>query len=317
MNTKINELKLREFAIYGIITLCMFPFFSAPLALAAGIVLSLLPGQKTAIETSRISQILLQASVVLMGFGMNLSQVIETNQQGLKITVFSVATTITLGLIIGRLLKLEKKTTYLIACGTAICGGSAIAAIAPIIRAKNHQVTFALAIIFTLNAIALFLFPWIGHMLNMDQTSFGYWAAIAIHDTSSVVGAGSQYGSIALQTATAVKLTRALWVIPVAVVTSFLFKTNKSKKISIPWFILFFIVAIIVKHYSLKLYGSTQLTETFSHLSWMGHKGLIIALFFIGTSISISNFKKAGKKLLILGVSLWFIISVIAYLYVR
>lgn len=294
----------------------MFPFFSAPLALAAGIILSLIPGQKTAIETSSISKILLQTSVVLMGFGMNLSQIIETNQQGLKITVFSVATTITLGLIIGRLLKLEKKTTYLIACGTAICGGSAIAAIAPVIRAKNHQVTFALAIIFTLNAIALFLFPWLGHLLNMDQTSFGYWAAIAIHDTSSVVGAGSQYGSIALQTATAVKLTRALWVIPVAIVTSLLFKTNKSKKISIPWFIAFFIMAIIVKHYSLKAYCSPQLTETFSHLNWLGHKGLIIALFFIGTSISITNFKKAGKNLLILGVSLWVIISFIAYWWV-
>ncbi len=317
MRTKINGLRLRELTIYGILILCMFPFFSAPLALAAGIILSLLPGGKTTIESSSISKVLLQASVVLMGFGMNLSQVIETNQQGLKITVFSVATTITLGLLIGRLLKLEKKTTYLIACGTAICGGSAIAAIAPVIRAKNHQVTFALAIIFTLNAIALFIFPWIGHMLNMDQTSFGYWAAIAIHDTSSVVGAGSQYGAIALQTATAVKLTRALWVIPVAIVTSLLFKTNKSKKISIPWFILFFIVAIIVKHYSLKFFGNTQLTETFSHLNWLGHKGLIVALFFIGTSISITNFKKAGKKLLILGVSLWFIISVIAYLWVR
>lgn len=317
MNTRLNKQRLREIVIYGIITLCMFPFFSAPMALAAGITLSFLPGQKTAIETSSISKILLQASVVLMGFGMNLNQIIETNQQGLKITVFSVATTIILGLLIGRLLKLERKTTYLIACGTAICGGSAIAAIAPVIRAKNHQVTFALAIIFTLNAIALFVFPWLGHMLDMDQTSFGYWAAIAIHDTSSVVGAGSQYGNIALQTATTVKLTRALWIIPVAIVTSLFFKTSKSKKISIPWFIAFFILAIIVKHYGLKLCNDPRLLETFSHLSWLGHKGLIVALFFIGTSISITNFKKAGRNLLLLGVSLWFIISSVAYLWVK
>lgn len=299
-------LSLRTKAISLIIILCFFPFMSSGLALGLGIIISLIPGTKTSIEKSSISSKLLQASVILMGFGMNLTQIMETNQQGFKITIFSVISTIAIGILLGKIYKVDKKTTYLIACGTAICGGSAIAAVAPVIKAKNNQISFALGVVFLLNAVALFLFPFIGHFIGMSQETFGYWAAIGIHDTSSVVGAGSAYGEKALEIATTVKLTRALWIIPVAFISSLIYKTD-GKKIKIPWFILYFVIAIIISHY-LKSWGTC-----FNHLSWLGHKGMLLALFFIGLSLSMSSIKEAGLKAIILGVSLWFIIASSSY----
>ena len=279
------------------------PFFSAPIALGSGILLSILKIQKP-YEIKKYNSKILQWSIVLMGFGMSLEKVIETSQTGVLLTAASVILTFLFGLVIGHIFKVEKNTTMLISSGTAICGGSAIAAVAPIIDAKNNQITFALTVIFVLNAVALFIFPIIGHSLNMSQENFGFWSAIAIHDTSSVVGAGAAYGSEALEIATTVKLTRTLWIIPLSFLVLFINRKNaRGGKVNIPWFILYFVIAIILAYY-LPSYA-----ETFNHLNWLGKKGMIIALFLIGTSFSLEDMKTAGLRAFLLGICLWIIIS--------
>lgn len=279
------------------------PFFTAPIALAAGILLTLLKIEKP-YEIKKYTSKILQWSIVLMGFGMSLEKVIETSQTGVLLTAASVILTFFFGLGLGYLYKVERNTTMLIASGTAICGGSAIAAVSPIIDAKNNQITFALTVIFVLNAVALFIFPVIGQALNMSQENFGYWSAIAIHDTSSVVGAGAAYGKEALEVATTVKLTRTLWIIPLSFIVLFLNrKENKSNKIKIPWFILYFVIAIVVAYFL------PQYQETYNHINWLGKKGMVLALFLIGTSFSIEDLKTAGLKSFLLGISLWIIIS--------
>jgi len=294
---------------YIVPVLCLLPFFSAPIALACGILLTLFKVQKP-YEIKKYTSHILQWSIVLMGFGMSLDKVIETSQTGVLLTAASVFVTFLFGLTLGYLFKVEKNTTMLISSGTAICGGSAIAAVAPIINAKNNQITFALTVIFVLNAVALFLFPIIGHALGMSQESFGYWAAIAIHDTSSVVGAGAAYGSEALEIATTVKLTRTLWIIPLSFLVLFINrKESKGGKVKIPWFILYFVVAIILAYY-LPSYA-----ETFNHLNWLGKKGMVIALFLIGTSFSLEDMKTAGLRAFLLGICLWIIISVGTLIY--
>jgi uncharacterized integral membrane protein (TIGR00698 family) len=283
--------------------LCLMPFFTAPIALAAGILLTLLKIEKP-YEIKKYTSKILQWSIVLMGFGMSLEKVIETSQTGVLLTAASVILTFFFGLGLGYLYKVERNTTMLIASGTAICGGSAIAAVSPIIDAKNNQITFALTVIFVLNAVALFIFPVIGQALNMSQENFGYWSAIAIHDTSSVVGAGAAYGKEALEVATTVKLTRTLWIIPLSFIVLFLNrKENKSNKIKIPWFILYFVIAIVVAYFL------PQYQETYNHINWLGKKGMVLALFLIGTSFSIEDLKTAGLKSFLLGISLWIIIS--------
>jgi uncharacterized integral membrane protein (TIGR00698 family) len=196
----------------------------------------------------------------------------------------------------------------LVSSGTAICGGSAIAAVAPIINAKNHQISFSLIIVFVLNAIALFIFPVIGHWFNLSQETFGYWAAIAIHDTSSVVGAGATYGPEALATATTVKLIRALWIIPLSLTIALFQKDRSGNRINIPWFILLFVISIVVA------YLIPQGQETFTHLNWLGKKGMVIALFLIGSNISMAEAKKAGVKSFVLGVVLWFLIGIVSFI---
>lgn len=299
--------------IYTIaVFLCLLPFMSAPFALGAGLLYSFILGKKLPLNTARITSYLLQASIVFMGFGMNLGQVIQTSKTGFYLTFFSVFLTLLAGTALGLLFRVDKKTAYLISCGTAICGGSAIAATAPVIRAKNNQVSFALGVVFFLNAIALFIFPHIGHLLHMSQEHFGFWAAIAIHDTSSVVGAGSVFGPKALQVATTVKLTRTLWIIPVTLLTSLMQKKEERKgKIKIPWFIPLFILAIIAGNFM------PAWQHTFTHFSWLGHKGLMIALFFIGTGISAREIKKAGWRPLLMGFLLWVIISVTSVLFLQ
>ena len=288
---------------YVIPFLCLMPFFTAPIALAAGILLTLLKVEKP-YEIKKYTSKILQWSIVLMGFGMSLQKVVETSQTGVLLTAISVFLTFLFGLALGYLFKVEKNTTMLISSGTAICGGSAIAAVSPIINAKNNQITFALTVIFVLNAIALFIFPIIGHALGMSQESFGYWSAIAIHDTSSVVGAGAAYGSEALEIATTVKLTRTLWIIPLSFLVLFINrKESKGGKVKIPWFILYFVIAIILAYY-LPSYA-----ETFNHLNWLGKKGMVIALFLIGTSFSLEDMKTAGLRAFLLGIILWLIIS--------
>lgn len=288
---------------YVIPFFCLMPFFTAPIALASGILLTILKIQKP-YEIKKYTSKILQWSIVLMGFGMSLEKVIETSQTGVLLTAASVILTFFFGLGLGYLYKVERNTTMLIASGTAICGGSAIAAVSPIIDAKNNQITFALTVIFVLNAVALFIFPVIGQALNMSQENFGYWSAIAIHDTSSVVGAGAAYGKEALEVATTVKLTRTLWIIPLSFIVLFLNrKENKSNKIKIPWFILYFVIAIVIAYFL------PQYQETYNHINWLGKKGMVLALFLIGTSFSIEDLKTAGPKSFLLGISLWIIIS--------
>lgn len=288
---------------YVIPFFCLMPFFTAPIALASGILLTIFKIQKP-YEIKKYTSKILQWSIVLMGFGMSLEKVIETSQTGVLLTAASVILTFFFGLGLGYLYKVERNTTMLIASGTAICGGSAIAAVSPIIDAKNNQITFALTVIFVLNAVALFIFPVIGQALNMSQENFGYWSAIAIHDTSSVVGAGAAYGKEALEVATTVKLTRTLWIIPLSFIVLFLNrKENKTNKIKIPWFILYFVIAIVIAYFL------PQYQETYNHINWLGKKGMVLALFLIGTSFSIEDLKTAGPKSFLLGISLWVIIS--------
>ena len=243
--------------ILSILTVCLLlgyvpclsvlsSWVTPPVSLFLGLVFALLCGQAYPKFNKKVSKKLLQYSVVGLGFGMNLHASLASGKEGMLFTIVSVVGTMLIGMFIGRkLLKVNRDTSYLISSGTAICGGSAIAAVGPVIKAKDSDMSVALATVFVLNAIALFVFPVLGQWLGLTQQEFGTWAAIAIHDTSSVVGAGAAYGEEALQVATSIKLTRALWIIPLALVTSFIFK-SEGRKVSIPWFILWFIVAILI-----------------------------------------------------------------------
>ena len=282
-----------------------------PVALFLGLVFALLCGQAYPKFNKKVSKKLLQYSVVGLGFGMNLHASLASGKEGMLFTIVSVVGTMLIGMFIGRkMLKVSRDTSYLISSGTAICGGSAIAAVAPVIKAKDSDMSVALATIFVLNAIALFIFPVLGEWLGLTQQEFGTWAAIAIHDTSSVVGAGAAYGEEALQVATTIKLTRALWIIPLALVTSFIFKSI-DQKVSIPWFILWFIVAILINTYLLD-----SVPQVGKAISGLARKGLIITMFFIGASLSTDVLKAVGVKPLVQGVLLWLVISIGSLVYI-
>lgn len=292
--------------VFGINWITITP----PIALALGIVYALIFKVPYPKFNKNMSKYLLQYSVVGLGFGMNLYESLESGSKGMTFTLISVIGTLVIGMLVGhKLLKIDKRTSYLISTGTAICGGSAIAAVSPVIKADDNQTTISLATIFILNAVALFIFPPIGHWLGLTQSQFGLWSAIAIHDTSSVVGAASVYGEEALKIATTVKLTRALWIIPIAIVSMFLFKGDK-KKITIPWFILFFVCAILINTFFLKQYPSVG-----EFISTIAHKSLTLSLFFIGASLSIKGIKEVGIKPIVQGVILWVIISVSTLFY--
>lgn len=283
-------------------TLCFFPVVSPPIALFLGIIFVNIFGQ--VFNADKIIKIVLQVSIVGLGFGINLKQALQAGSEGFLFTVFSITLIVVLGIVLGYIFRIDKIITQLISFGTAICGGSAIAAIAPILKADGKQTSVSLGIIFLLNALALFIFPEIGQYFHLSQNQFGIWSAIAIHDTSSVVGAASKYGHEALQTATTVKLARALWIIPISFVLSFL---NKSGgKIKIPYFIGFFILAILVNSYFPVIKEVTDYVVDFSKSS------LKVALFLIGTGLSFQNLKNIGIKPLLLGIILWVVISVIS-----
>ena len=282
-----------------------------PVVLFIGLVFALLCGQAYPTFNKNVSKKLLQYSVIGLGFGMNLQASLASGKEGMLFTIISVVGTLLIGMFIGcKVLKLNRNTSYLISSGTAICGGSAIAAVGPIIKAKDTDMSMALATVFILNAIGLFLFPILGHWLGLSQQDFGTWAAIAIHDTSSVVGAGAAYGEEALQVATTIKLTRALWIIPLALVTSVIFR-SEGKKISIPWFILFFIVAMLINTYLL-----ADFPQIGKFIAGIARKGLIITMFFIGASLSIDVIKSVGIRPLLQGVLLWIIISAASLAYI-
>ena len=275
-----------------------------PVMLFIGLAYALAFGQGYPAFNKMMSKTLLQYSVVGLGFGMNLYESLASGREGMLFTIISVVGTLVIGMLIGRkLLKVDKETAYLISSGTAICGGSAIAAVGPIIKAKPANMSVALAVVFILNAIALFIFPSIGHWLGLSQQEFGTWAAIAIHDTSSVVGAGSAYGEEALKVATTIKLTRALWIIPLALATSFIFK-SKDRKITIPWFILYFVIAILLNTFVLD-----SVPEVGSIISGIARKYLTLTMFFIGASLSTDVLRSVGIKPLIQGILLWIVIS--------
>nr|WP_320119825.1 putative sulfate exporter family transporter [uncultured Marinifilum sp.] len=285
-----------------IICICFLPFISPAISLFIGLLLSFLGIKHNDIH--KYTSNILQLSIVLMGFAMNLSDVLSASKSGFLETVISVSFVMTTGILLGKLLKVEKNISLLIATGTAICGGSAIAAVAPILNSKNYQNSFALVVVFVLNALALFLFPFIGHKLGLSQETFGNWAAIAIHDTSSVVGAGAIYGEKALQVATTVKLIRALWIIPLSLVIAFLNKGEEKKKIKFPWFILFFVFAIVFAN----MFPALQ--ASYSHFSFLGKRGMVVALFLIGSNISVNQIKQSGIRSFALGFILWIVISI-------
>ena len=292
--------------VYVILALfCLTPFISAPVALFLGLAFSLILGSPFPIFNKTASTYLLQVSVVGLGFGMNLLDSLRAGSDGMLFTLFSVVSVMFIGILLGKWLGVTKIPSYLIASGTAICGGSAIAAVGPIAKANESEMSVSLATIFVLNAIALFLFPVLGHWMNLSQHQFGMWAAIAIHDTSSVVGAGATYGEEALKVATTVKLTRALWIIPLSVFTSFYFK-SKGDKVFIPWFIFFFILAMVLNTY---VAIPTVLTHDIVSVS---RQCLTLTLFFIGAGLSRETIKLVGAKPLVLGVTLWFFIAVIS-----
>ena len=309
-------------AILALMTLCLLAGYVPSLsqlalwvtpsvALFLGLAFALLCGQAYPKFNKKVSKKLLQYSVVGLGFGMNLQASLASGREGMMFTIISVIGTMLIGMFIGRkMLKLSRDTSYLISSGTAICGGSAIAAVGPVIKAKDSDMSVALATIFVLNAIALFLFPLLGQWLGLSQQEFGTWAAIAIHDTSSVVGAGAAYGEEALQVATTIKLTRALWIIPLALITSFVFRSG-GNRVSIPWFILWFIVAILINTYLLE--GVPQVGQAIAGLA---RKGLIITMFFIGASLSTDVLKVVGVKPLVQGILLWLVISIGSLAYI-
>jgi uncharacterized integral membrane protein (TIGR00698 family) len=312
-------------ALLSILTLCLLcdyipalavlsSWVTPPVALFLGLIFALTCGQAYPTFNKKVSKKLLQYSVIGLGFGMNLHASLASGKEGMLFTIVSVFGTLLIGMFIGcKLLKINRNTAYLISSGTAICGGSAIAAVGPIIKAKDSDMSMALATIFILNAIALFLFPALGHWLGMTQQEFGTWAAIAIHDTSSVVGAGAAYGEEALQVATTIKLTRALWIIPLALLTAVIFR-SEGKKISIPWFILFFIVAMLLNTYVL-----TDIPQVGQFIYGIARKGLVITMFFIGASLSIDTIKSVGIRPLLQGILLWLVISAgsLAYILLR
>ena len=293
---------LLQILFLALAVLSFSPIVSPPIALLFGILFVNIFGK--VLETDSFVKKLLQYSIVGLGFGINLNTAIEAGSQGFLFTVSTIALVMIFGLLLAKILKIDKTIAQLISAGTAICGGSAIAAVAPILKANSKQTSVALGIVFVLNAVALFIFPEIGHFFNLTQNQFGIWSAIAIHDTSSVVGAASKYGHEALQIATTVKLARALWIIPLAFLISIF--TKSEGKIKIPYFIGFFVLAILAGTYLPFLQNFNSI------ISEISRDTLKVALFLIGAGLSLQNLKNIGIKPLLLGIILWIFISSIS-----
>jgi uncharacterized integral membrane protein (TIGR00698 family) len=279
-----RHIAIRQTIFAVAVLLCLTPLVTPPLALLLGLVIAFFVGHPFLQLNHKATHILLQVSVVGLGFGMNAASALRAGKEGFLFTVVSITGTLTAGLLLGWWMKIDKKTSLLISGGTAICGGSAIAALSPVIGAGERQVSVALGVVFILNSVALFLFPAVGHLLHLSQTQFGLWSAIAIHDTSSVVGAAGKYGSEALQIATTVKLARALWIIPVSLLAAFFFRGRSAAAagkptIKIPWFIGLFVVAILLNTWV----PMRALSHVFVGAA---HAGLTLTLFLIGSGLS-------------------------------
>ncbi|MDE6317457.1 MAG: putative sulfate exporter family transporter [Muribaculaceae bacterium] len=311
-------MKLAKWVYIAIVLILIFPFdklgvpaATAPIALFVGLLFAFIFPMPFPRFNKKGSKYLLQASVVGLGFGMSVTKALESGGQGMMFTIVSVIGVMVLGVLIGYWFHLNRKTSYLISAGTAICGGSAIAAVGPVLRASDEEMAVSLGVIFILNAVALFIFPPMGRFFDMTDQQFGTWAAIAIHDTSSVVGAGDAFSATACEIATVIKCTRALWIIPLAFVTMFIFRDKNSAKVSIPWFILLFVLAMIVNTY---LGLPESLTGT---IVYIAKKLLVVTLFFIGASLSLSTVKRVGVRPLLLAVILWIVIGTVSFFVVR
>ena len=284
-------------------------FVSPPIALAMGLVFGLSVAHPFNGPSKKISRYLLQASVVGLGFGMNLHEVLRAGRSGFLYTFLGISFAMLVGMTLGQMFKVQRRSAFLISTGTAICGGSAIAAVGPICHASDDEMAVSLGTVFVLNSVALLTFPFIGAALKLSQTQFGLWAALAIHDTSSVVGAAAKYGAQALAVGTTVKLARALWIVPMSLGTAMI-KHSKAK-IQWPWFIAFFCLAAICNTYIVAgkpVYGL---------LFKAGRLGLIVTLFLIGTGISIATLKEVGHKPLLQGIALWLLVSVVSLWLIR
>jgi uncharacterized integral membrane protein (TIGR00698 family) len=311
---------LRQVIFGFAVLLCLTPLVTPPLALLLGLGIAFFVGHPFLPLNHKATHILLQVSVVMLGFGMNAASALRAGKDGFLFTVVSIAGTLTAGLLLGRWMGVERKTSLLISGGTAICGGSAIAALSPVIGAEEKQVSVALGVVFILNSVALFLFPVVGHLLGMSQLQFGLWSAIAIHDTSSVVGAAGRYGPEALQIATTVKLARALWIIPVSLLAAFFFRGGRRPagadatgaaaagagsgrtRVKIPYFIGLFVLAILLNTW-LPIQGLSKVIVSASHA------GLTLTLFLIGSGLSRQVIKNTGIKPLMQGVMVWALIA--------
>ncbi|GGI77682.1 UPF0324 membrane protein [Shewanella hanedai] len=303
--TQRNHLLL--FVVIG--ALCLLPQVSSPIALVLGFTLASLGLVPTNIDLGTLTKKLLSYSIIGLGFGIHLQTAITVSLDNLPLILGSIIFTLVLGFVLTKALKFDAKTGHLISAGTAICGGSAIAAVSPAINAKSEQTAIALATIFILNSIALFLFPALGHLLSMSQYDFGVWSAIAIHDTSSVVGAASAYGEEALVTATTIKLARALWIIPIALISAIIFGGDK-KRITIPYFIGFYCLAIAIAHFL------PQGQAAYEVIFDLSKRALVLCLFLIGAGITVKKMRAAGIKPLALGVMLWLAIGISSLLYI-
>lgn len=310
--------------LFGLaVILCLTPLVTPPLALLLGLGIALLVGHPFLHLNHKATHILLQVSVVGLGFGMNAASALKAGKDGFLFTVVSIVGTLAAGLLLGRWMKVDKKTSLLISGGTAICGGSAIAALSPVIKAEERQVSVSLGVVFILNSVALFLFPVVGHLLGMSQLQFGLWSAIAIHDTSSVVGAAGHYGPEALQIATTVKLARALWIIPVSLLAAFAFRPRARKiaasdagtpaghiaegkngraRVKIPYFIGLFVIAILLNTW-LPIQGLSRMIVGASHA------GLTLTLFLIGSGLSRQVLRQTGVRPMLQGVLVWMLIA--------
>ncbi len=282
---------------------------SPPIALALGLVFGLFVTNPFAKQTKSLSKTLLQASVVGLGFGMNLHEVVRAGRSGFVYTALGIAATMAAGIALGRLLKVESTSALLISVGTAICGGSAIAAVGPVAGAKDEEMSVSLGTVFILNSVALLIFPFIGHSFDLNQAQFGLWAALAIHDTSSVVGAAAKYGAGALAVGTTVKLARALWIVPLTIGTALV--KRREAKIQWPWFILFFSVAAMIRTYV------PAGVEVYDLIRDVARIGLTVTLFLIGAGISKATLKTVGARPLLQGVVLWVIVGALSLILIR
>lgn len=295
------RLRIKKLLFFIIMAICALPVIGAPVALLSGFVFRNLAGSDEFINAPKLSKAGLQAAVIGLGLCINIEQAAATGTNGLVLIMVSVITVLVLGILLARWIGLERKLSFLISSGTAICGGSAIASVAPVMDVPVKDISVALSVVFVLNAVAIFVFPGLGYLLDMNQTQFGLWCAVAIHDTSSVVGAASVYGQQALELATTAKLARVLWIIPVVVILSVL--NRNGKRMKLPWFILLFVLALVVNY-------NVSLSDGFTLAVFQVSKSLMsIVLFMMGSTLVLKKLRQVGYKPLLFGALLWTVIG--------